>query len=98
MERQSTQVEYGQRIKRVLTYVEEHLNEDLSLNKLAQLACLASYHFHRIYRSMLGETVAETPAAASGWCRPSLNRHPDHRGCQAGWVQHGRGLLPRLCR
>jgi AraC family transcriptional regulator len=60
MQRQSTQVEYGQRLKRVLTYVEEHLNEDLSLNKLAQLACLSPYHFHRIYRSMLGETVAET--------------------------------------
>jgi AraC family transcriptional regulator len=60
MQRQNTQVEYGQRLRRVLTYVEEHLDEDLSLNKLAQLACLSPYHFHRIYRSMPGEKVAQT--------------------------------------
>ena len=37
-----------------------HLDEELDLETLAGVACLSPYHFHRIYRGLLGETVNET--------------------------------------
>jgi AraC family transcriptional regulator len=32
----------------------------LDLNKLAEVACLSPYHWHRIYHAMRGETIAAT--------------------------------------
>lgn len=47
------------RILRVQLYVEDHLDEELSLERLAEVAHLSPYHFHRIFRAMVGEGVAE---------------------------------------
>jgi hypothetical protein len=38
----------------------EHLDETLDLSRLADVACMSPYHFHRIYHGMQGETVADT--------------------------------------
>lgn len=51
---------YSERIRRVVDYLAEHLDEELNLETLAGVACLSPYHFHRIYRGLLGETVNET--------------------------------------
>ena len=51
---------YAERVQRVVEYLAEHLDESLDLEKLASVACFSSYHFHRIYRGLLGETVNET--------------------------------------
>jgi AraC family transcriptional regulator len=51
---------YSARIERVVDYVAEHLDDELDLETLAGVACLSPYHFHRIYRGLLGETVNET--------------------------------------
>src|SRR5215471_17148984 len=51
---------YAERIRRVVDYVAGHLDADLNLDTLAGVACLSPYHFHRIYRGLLGETVNET--------------------------------------
>ena len=53
-------VEYGERMERVSAYVFDHLDDDLDLNKLAEVACLSPYHWHRIYQAMRGETIAAT--------------------------------------
>jgi len=37
-----------QRLRRVHDYVEAHLDEDLSLTVLADLACLSTYHFEEV--------------------------------------------------
>jgi AraC family transcriptional regulator len=52
--------DYESRLTRVITYIHDHMDEELDLNRLADVACLSPYHWHRIYRAMLGETVAET--------------------------------------
>lgn len=44
---------------RVLLYIQKNLCETISLEELAQTACFSPYHFHRIFRGMVGETVAE---------------------------------------
>lgn len=50
--------EYAQRINRVMDYIEIHLDEDLSLPKLSEIACFSPYHFHRIFSAMRTETLS----------------------------------------
>ena len=47
------------RILRVQLYIEEHLDEDLSVERLAAVAHVSPFHFHRIFRANVGEGVAE---------------------------------------
>jgi AraC family transcriptional regulator len=58
--RSETRADHAARLDRVLEYLAQHLDEDLSLDSLAAIACLSPCHFHRIYRAVLGETLAET--------------------------------------
>ena len=51
---------YSERVQRVVDYMAEHLDETLDLETLARVAYLSPYHFHRIYRGLLGETVNDT--------------------------------------
>jgi AraC family transcriptional regulator len=51
---------YAERIQRVVDYLARHLDEALDLEALARVACFSPYHFHRIYRALLGETVSDT--------------------------------------
>ena len=51
---------YPERIQRVVDYLAEHLDEALDLETLARVAHFSPYHFHRIYRALLGETVNDT--------------------------------------
>jgi DNA gyrase inhibitor GyrI/AraC-like DNA-binding protein len=48
---------YTLRIDRVLDYIAENLDGDLSLAKLARVACFSAFHFHRIFHSLTGETL-----------------------------------------
>ncbi len=58
-------VEYGERMDRVTAYVFDHLDDDLDLNKLAEVACLSPYHWHRVYHAMRRETDRGDGAAAA---------------------------------
>ena len=51
--------DYQERILRVLMHIQEHLDEALDLEKLARVACFSSFHFHRIFAAMTGETIAD---------------------------------------
>jgi AraC family transcriptional regulator len=62
MNRPHTARDYARRLDRVAAHIWAHLDEDLDLGVLAEIACFSPYHFHRIYRAVLGETVAETVA------------------------------------
>jgi AraC-like DNA-binding protein len=52
--------DYEARIERVVAYIYEHLDDPLDLNRLAEVACLSPYHWHRVYKAMRGETIATT--------------------------------------
>jgi len=53
--------DYADRLGRVIVYLHDHLDEtDLDLNKLAEIACMSPYHWHRIYQAIQGETLAST--------------------------------------
>lgn len=62
MNRPQTARDYSRRLERVAAHIWAHLDEDLDLGVLAEIACFSPYHFHRIYRAVLGETVVETVA------------------------------------
>src|SRR5437868_191688 len=51
---------YAGRVQRVVDYLAEHLDQALDIAALARVACFSPYHFHRIYRGLLGETVNDT--------------------------------------
>ncbi len=51
---------YRKRLTRVLDYVFHHLDGNLDVNVLADVANMSPYHFHRIYRKMAGETINMT--------------------------------------
>lgn len=50
---------YEARLLRVLAYIYDNLDGDLSLDVLAEIACLSRFHWHRVYRAMTGETLAD---------------------------------------
>jgi len=51
---------YEDRLIRVVTYIHDHLDGDLSLDALADVAALSRFHFHRVWTGMTGETLAQT--------------------------------------
>lgn len=57
MSTNSIQDEYRKRINRVLLYIDEHLGEKLDLETLAQVSYFSVYHFHRIMRAHLNESL-----------------------------------------
>jgi AraC family transcriptional regulator len=59
-ERTTTQIAYAERLERVFRWLADHLDDTLDLTRLADVACLSPYHFHRVYRAMQGETAADT--------------------------------------
>jgi AraC family transcriptional regulator len=57
--RRATEQSYQERILAVLVHIQEHLDEPLPLDELARVACFSPFHFHRVFRGMVGEPVAE---------------------------------------
>jgi AraC family transcriptional regulator len=51
---------YEARLKRVIEHIYAHLDDELDMGVLAEVACLSPYHWHRIYQGMFGESVVET--------------------------------------
>lgn len=49
--------EYVKRILKVVIYIDENIDEDLSIERLAKIACYSPFHFHRIFQAIVGETV-----------------------------------------
>ncbi|HYG90861.1 MAG TPA: AraC family transcriptional regulator [Azospirillum sp.] len=85
MTKSATTLDYSRRIERVVAHIGEHLDEPLDLERLAGVACFSPCHFHRIYRALTGETVADT-----------LRRQRLHRA--AGELVQGRRDIVLIAR
>jgi AraC family transcriptional regulator len=55
----STASDYHERILRTLGHIQAHLDDALDLDDLARVACFSPYHFHRVFRGLVGEPVQE---------------------------------------
>lgn len=49
--------EHKKRIIKAIQYIDSHLHEDLSLEKIAEVGMYSSFHFHRIFKLITGETL-----------------------------------------
>ncbi len=60
MKKTNSLVNYEKRITKVIEYIHDHLDEELDLNRLAEIAHMSPYHWHRIYFALQGETIVAT--------------------------------------
>ena len=52
-----TIIDHRSRVRRVMTYIDENLDQICPLERLAQEACLSPFHFNRVFAACTGETV-----------------------------------------
>ncbi len=48
---------YLQSVYRVILYIEQHYPENLTIEELSRVAGFSPYHFHRIFKSIIGESL-----------------------------------------
>ena len=51
--------EYQLRINKVTDYIHNHIDQPLSLQKMAGIACFSPFHFHRVFTILTGETPTD---------------------------------------
>jgi AraC family transcriptional regulator len=51
--------EYEKAINRVVDYINRHLYDSPGLKELAEIANMSEFHFHRIFKTVIGENVGE---------------------------------------
>lgn len=56
-QKEETQNEYHKAISRVLGYMHTHLNENPGIDTLSGIACVSPYHFHRMFKAIIGENT-----------------------------------------
>ena len=49
--------DYIKRINKILVYIDNHLNADLSLETIAKIAFYSPFHLHRLFKSITNETL-----------------------------------------
>jgi AraC family transcriptional regulator len=52
-------IDYKKRIYAVMNYISQNIEKNLSLEDIAEFAGFSMFHFHRIFKAVVGETVAE---------------------------------------
>ncbi len=52
-------MEWIERLNKTISYIEEHLTEEISYDELAHIACCSSYHYQRIFAYMAGIPLSE---------------------------------------
>jgi AraC family transcriptional regulator len=52
-------MDYEVCIQRTLDYIEENLQERITLEELAELACFSPFHYHRVFHFLVGESVMD---------------------------------------
>jgi AraC family transcriptional regulator len=54
-----TTMEYRKRVCQAMNYISQNIDRELSLEEIAEVAAFSRFHFHRIFKAVVGETVAE---------------------------------------
>ena len=47
------------RVNRAIDFILQNLDQSLKLDVVAKAACFSPFHFHRIFRSLVGESLNE---------------------------------------
>lgn len=54
-----TAAAYLERVNLAVDHIVSHLREPVRLNRLAKIAMLSPFHFHRVFQAVIGETPAD---------------------------------------
>lgn len=65
MNKSHSWTDYQERLSRVTAYIHDHLAEELDLNRLAQVAHLSAFHWHRVYQALYGTSPTRYRAEGS---------------------------------
>lgn len=57
--KEKTQNEYHKSINKVLEYINKNIETNPSLETLSQIANISAFHFHRIFKTIVGENLGE---------------------------------------
>jgi len=57
--KKTTKDEYIQSVYKIVFYIEQNCNEDLDLEELSKIAGFSKYHFHRIFKGIIGESIGD---------------------------------------
>lgn len=52
-------MEWIERLNKAISYIEEHLDDEISYDELAHIACCSAYHFQRMFAYMAGVPLSE---------------------------------------
>ena len=52
-------MEWIEKLNEAITYMEEHLTDEIDYEQLGKIACCSSYHFQRMFTYMAGVPLAE---------------------------------------
>ncbi len=55
--REETLTDHDERMNRVLVYIQQNLDQSLSLDVIAAQACFSPFHFHRIFSATVSEPL-----------------------------------------
>jgi len=55
--KETTNNEYHKSINKTIDFINKHLKESIDLKRLATVANLSEFHFHRIFKAYIGESV-----------------------------------------
>lgn len=80
IEKNNTHAEYIRRINKALQFIAKNIHKKVSLEDVAKASHFSSYHFHRIFHGMVGETVNDyvirkkmEKSAGTLLCKPQLS-------------------------
>ncbi len=48
-----------QRLEKVITFIGEHLDKDMSLEQLSAVFCVSKFHFHRLFTALTGLSLQQ---------------------------------------
>ena len=52
-------MEWIERLNKAMTYIEEHLDQEIDYARLGTIACCSQYHFQRMFTYMAGISLSE---------------------------------------
>ncbi len=80
MRNEKTQAEYIRRINKTIEYISQNIDKNICLEDAAKISHFSPFHFHRIFHSIVGDTLNEyisrkkmEKAANILVCKPELN-------------------------
>lgn len=50
---------YQKQLNKVIEFIGKHLDENLTLSQLSDIACFSKYHFHRLFTAYTGLSLQQ---------------------------------------